>query len=171
MKRRNITVNDLSGRQKAAVLLMSMDVDVAAQIFQSMDMREVEQIALEITNLRDLPSNVVEDVIEEFYQLMSAQTYLVEGGIEYAQAILEKSYGFDRAKEIVENIKEIHRTGQGTARNIALALQTVFKNKPSSSYQKTQYFKLLHSSSIIQPEDYDDSGYRKENYCDSDSGI
>ncbi len=105
MGKQNITVSDLTGRQKAAVLLMSMDVDVAAKVFKELDMKEVEAIAVEITNLRDLPPTVVEDVIEEFYQLMTAQSYMVEGGIEYAQILLEKSYGIERAREIIEKIK------------------------------------------------------------------
>jgi len=105
MKRRDISIEELSGRQKAAVLLMSMDVEVAAKVFQELDMKEVEQIALEITNLKDMPPSVVEDVIDEFYQLMTAQNYMIEGGIEYAQILLEKSYGFDRAKEIIEKIR------------------------------------------------------------------
>lgn len=104
-KLKSITIEDLNGKQKAAVLLMSMDVNVAAKVFKDMEMKEVEQIAVEITNLRDLPPKVVEDVIEEFYQLMTAQTYMIEGGIEYAQVLLEKSYGFEQAKDIVEKIR------------------------------------------------------------------
>ncbi len=99
------TIQELSGRQKAAVLLMSMDVDVAAKVFQELDMKEVEQIAVEITNLRDLPPIIVEDVIDEFYQLMTASSYMIEGGIEYAQVLLEKSYGLEQAREIIEKIR------------------------------------------------------------------
>lgn len=40
------------------------------------------------------------------------------------------------SKQIIENIKEIHRTGHGTTRNVALALQTVFQSKPSSQCQE-----------------------------------
>lgn len=105
MGKSTVSVSELSGRQKAAVLLMSMDVDIAAKVFKELDMKEVESIAVEITNLRDLPPNVVEDVIEEFYQLMTAQNYMIEGGLEYAQLLLEKSYGIERAREIVEKIK------------------------------------------------------------------
>ncbi len=99
------STNDLSGRQKAAVLLMSLDVDVASKVFKELEMNEVEQIAVEITNLKDIPSVIVEDVIEEFYQLMTAQNYLVEGGIEYAQVLLEKTYGVEQARDLVEKIR------------------------------------------------------------------
>jgi len=105
MAKTTASVSELSGRQKAAVLLMSMDVDIASKVFKELDMKEVESIAVEITNLRDLSPSVVEDVIEEFYQLMTAQSYMVEGGLEYAQLLLEKSYGIERAREIVEKIK------------------------------------------------------------------
>ncbi len=97
--------DQLSGKQKAAVLLMSLDVDISAKVFQELEMKEVEQIAVEITNLKDLPAGVVEDVIDEFYQLMTAQNYMIEGGIEFAQVLLEKSYGMDRAREIIEKIR------------------------------------------------------------------
>ncbi|GAB1372947.1 flagellar motor switch protein FliG [Candidatus Kapaibacterium sp.] len=96
---------DLTGKQKAAVLLMSLDVEVAAKVFQELEIKEVESLAVEITNLRDLDPNVVDDVVEEFYQMMSAQNYMIEGGLEYAQVILEKTYGHERAKEIVEKIR------------------------------------------------------------------
>ncbi|MCO5252504.1 MAG: flagellar motor switch protein FliG [Candidatus Kapabacteria bacterium] len=105
MKKQVIQVSELSGRQKAAVLLMSMDIDVAAKVFRELEMKEVEQIAVEISHLRDLPPNVVEDVIEEFYELMTAQSFMVEGGIEYAQILLEKTYGVERAREIIEKIR------------------------------------------------------------------
>src|SRR6185295_14827387 len=99
------SIEQLTGKQKAAVLLMSMDVEIAAKVFKELDMKEVEQIAVEITNLRDLSPKIIEDVIEEFYQMMSASSFMVEGGLEYAQAILEKTYGPEKAKEIIEKIR------------------------------------------------------------------
>ncbi len=99
------SVSDLTGKQKTAILLMSMDPDVAAKIFQELEMKEVEQIAVEITNLQDISPSIVEDVIEEYYQLMTASSYMIEGGLDYAQVLLEKSYGMERAREIVEKIR------------------------------------------------------------------
>jgi len=101
----NYDVKNLTGKQKAAILLMSMDVEVASKVFKELDMSEVEQIALEISNLKDVPANVVEDVIEEFYELMQASSLMLEGGIEYAQVLLERTYGSDKARDIVEKIK------------------------------------------------------------------
>jgi flagellar motor switch protein FliG len=105
MKKGSVRADTLSGRQKAAVLLMSLDVDVAAKVFKELDMKEVEQIAVEITNLKDVPPQTVEEVIEEFYQLMTAQNYMIEGGLDYAQVILERTYGLEKAKDIIEKIR------------------------------------------------------------------
>jgi flagellar motor switch protein FliG len=96
---------DLSGKQKAAILLMSLDADVAAKVFRELEMKEVEQIAVEITNLHDVAPHIVEAVIEEFYQLMTATGYMLEGGLEYAQVLLEKTYGPEAAREIIEKIR------------------------------------------------------------------
>jgi flagellar motor switch protein FliG len=100
-----LSAQDLTGKQKAAVLLMTMDVDVASKIFKDLDLEEVEQIAVEITNLKDLGNDIIEEVIEEFYSLITASNYMVEGGFEYAQVLLEKTYGSERAKEIIEKIR------------------------------------------------------------------
>ena len=100
-----LTFDKLSGKQKAAVLLMTLDIDTAAKVFKELDMKEVEQIAFEITNLKDLPPNISEMVIEEFYQMMTAQSYMLEGGLDYAQMILEKSYGMENARSIIEKIR------------------------------------------------------------------
>ncbi|MGQ9819217.1 MAG: flagellar motor switch protein FliG [Candidatus Kapaibacteriales bacterium] len=105
MKKREYKYEELTSKQKAAILLMSLDVDTAAKVFKQLSIEEVEQIAFEITNLQDLPTQIVDQVLEEFYQVMTAQSFLLEGGLEYAQMILEKSYGYDRAKEIIEKIR------------------------------------------------------------------
>ena len=105
MKSKKLTAKELNGKQKAAVLLMSLDVDIAAKVFKELEMKEVEQVAVEITGMKDLAPAIVEDVISEFYQLMTAQTYMVEGGIEYAQMLLEKTLGFEQAKEVIEKIR------------------------------------------------------------------
>ncbi|MCX7907896.1 MAG: flagellar motor switch protein FliG [Ignavibacteria bacterium] len=105
MKKKDYRYEELTPKQKAAILLMSLDVDTAAKVFKQLNLDEVEQIALEITNLQDLPQNIVDQVLEEFYHLMTAQSFMLEGGLEYAQQILEKSYGYEKAKEIVEKIR------------------------------------------------------------------
>jgi len=88
-------------------LLIALDVDTAADVFQHLDANEVEQISAEITKVRNTPSGTVDLVLEEFYNMVTAREYVLEGGIEYAQAVLEKSFGVNKAQEIIEKVQNL----------------------------------------------------------------
>ncbi|MCZ7603284.1 MAG: flagellar motor switch protein FliG [Melioribacteraceae bacterium] len=102
-----IMKSNLSGAQKAAILLIALDVDTAADVFQYLDTSEVEQISAEITRVRNTPSATVDQVLEEFYNMVTAREYVLEGGLEYAQAVLEKSFGVSKAQEIMEKVQNL----------------------------------------------------------------
>ena len=102
---KELTFETLTGTQKIAVLLVSLSVDTSARVFQHFRPNEIEQISLEISNLGDIPRKIVNAVIEEFYGLMIGQESFTEGGFSYAQNILEKSFGIERATEMLEKIK------------------------------------------------------------------
>ncbi len=104
---RTITFEQLSGRQKAAVLMIALDVESAAHIFKHLDQSEIEKLTVEITNMQGVHSGVINKVIEEFQQLTVAQEYIVKGGIEYAHSVLEKALGSMKAGEIIEKVKEL----------------------------------------------------------------
>ena len=102
---KDLTYEKLSGRQKIAVLLMVLQVDTSAKIFKDLTQDDVEQISLEITTLRHLPQSVINKVVEEFYGMMIGQESYSVGGLDYAKVILERSFGSDRAREIIDKIK------------------------------------------------------------------
>jgi len=104
---RAIAFEQLTGRQKAAVLMIALDVESAAHIFKHLDQTEIERLTVEITNMQGVHSGVINRVIEEFQQLGLAQEYIVKGGIEYAHSVLEKALGSMRAGEIIEKVKEL----------------------------------------------------------------
>lgn len=104
---RAITFEQLSGRQKAAVLMIALDVESAAHIFKHLDQDEIERLTVEITNMQGVHSNVINRVMEEFQQLGLAQEYIVKGGLEYAQSVLEKALGTPKAAEVIEKVKEL----------------------------------------------------------------
>ncbi len=104
---RTIAYEQLNGRQKAAVLMIALDVESAAHIFKHLDQNEIEKLTVEITNMQGVHSNVINKVIEEFQQLGLAQEYMVKGGIEYAHSVLEKALGLMKAGEIIDKVKEM----------------------------------------------------------------
>ncbi len=104
---RDVTKNDLSGIQKAALLLIALDVDTASSVFKHIDPADIEAISAEITKVRNIPSHVVDQVMHDYYEMVTANEYVLEGGLEYAQQVLEKSFGMAKALEIIEKVKNI----------------------------------------------------------------
>lgn len=94
----------LSGRQKAAILLISLGPEVSAQIFKHLRDEEIEQLTLEIANVRKVDSVEKETVLSEFHQICLAQEYISQGGIQYAKEILEKALGSTKAIDIINRL-------------------------------------------------------------------
>jgi flagellar motor switch protein FliG len=95
---------EYSGREKAAMLLISLGPDKSAEIFKHLKEDEIEQLTLEIANIRAVTPDEKERVLEEFYQICLAQEYIAEGGIGYAKDILEKALGTQAAVDIINKL-------------------------------------------------------------------
>ncbi|MBQ9610653.1 MAG: flagellar motor switch protein FliG [Lachnospiraceae bacterium] len=95
------SIDDISGVQKAAVLLISLGPERSAQIFKHLKDDEIESLTLEIANTKSVPAEVKDMVMDEFYEVCLAQQYIAEGGIAYAKDLLDKALGADRAKEVI----------------------------------------------------------------------
>lgn len=95
---------ELSGREKAAMLLITLGPERSAQIFKHLKEEEIEQLTLEIANIRAVSPEEREQVLNEFYQLCLAQQYISEGGIGYAKEILEKAVGAEKTMEIINKL-------------------------------------------------------------------
>ena len=96
--------DDLSGVQKAAVLLISLGPEKSADIFKHLKEEEIEELTLEIANTRSISPEVKDEVIDEFYQVCLAQQYIAEGGIGYAKELLEKALGDDKAHDVITKL-------------------------------------------------------------------
>lgn len=108
----DLSVENLTGRQKAAILIIAIGIESASQIFKNMKDKDIEKLAVDIANLKDVPSTITEAVVEEFYQMMMAQEYIAQGGMEYAKALLEKALGPRKAHEIVSKVEAaVHVSG------------------------------------------------------------
>ncbi|NGP62563.1 flagellar motor switch protein FliG [Paenibacillus thiaminolyticus] len=94
----------LTGRQKAAILLITLGPEVSAQIFKHLRDEEIEQLTLEIANVRKVDSVEKESVMSEFHQICLAQEYISQGGIGYAKEILEKALGSQKAVDIINRL-------------------------------------------------------------------
>ncbi len=95
---------ELTGVQKAAVLLIALGPEKSADIFKHLKEDEIEELTLEIANTRSVSPQLKEKVLNEFYQVCLAQQYIAEGGIAYAKELLDKALGGDRAQEVISKL-------------------------------------------------------------------
>lgn len=94
----------LTGRQKAAILLISLGPELAAQVFKHFREDETEKISFEIANLKRVDNQTKDDVLYEFHQLCLAKEYIAQGGIDYAREVLERALGTQKAIDILNRL-------------------------------------------------------------------
>ena len=94
----------LSGRQKAAIFLISLGPEVSAEIMKHLREDEVETLTFEIARQEKVDPEFKDAVLEEFQELMNAQNFITTGGIDYARELLEKSLGSQKAIDIINRL-------------------------------------------------------------------
>lgn len=96
--------HNLSGLQKASILLISLGPEKSAQIYKHLTEEEIELLTLEIANTRSISQDRKEDVLKEFYNICLGQQYISEGGVHYAKELLEIALGEDQASNIISKL-------------------------------------------------------------------
>jgi flagellar motor switch protein FliG len=97
-------VREHTGSEKAAMLLIALGPKRASEIFRHLSEEEIEQLTLEIANIRSVSPEEREKVLDDFYQDCLAQEYISEGGIEYAKKLLESALGSQKTLEIINRL-------------------------------------------------------------------
>ncbi len=95
---------DLTGRQKAAIFLVTLGSEISSEIFKHLREDEIEALTFEIARLDNIDSEDRDTVLMEFKELMMAQDFITSGGIDYARELLEKSLGAQKAVDIINRL-------------------------------------------------------------------
>ncbi len=95
---------ELTGRQKAAVFLVTLGSEISSEIFKHLREDEIETLTFEIARLETVDSEDRDRVLTEFQELMMAQDFITTGGIDYARELLEKSLGSQKAVDIINRL-------------------------------------------------------------------
>lgn len=93
----------LSGKKKAAIFIISLGNQMGSEVLKHLKDDEVEQVCYEIVRLNQVFHEEKEIVLREFHEMLATSKYILDGGIDYATDILEKSMGAERAAEIINN--------------------------------------------------------------------
>jgi len=95
---------ELSGRQKAAIFLVTIGSEISSEIFKHLREDEIEALTFEIARLETIEAEDKDRVLIEFKELMMAQDFITSGGIDYARELLEKSLGSQKAIDIINRL-------------------------------------------------------------------
>lgn len=110
---------ELTGPQKSAILVVGLGTDISAKVLKELNEVEIEKITVEVANLRDIPPKTEDMVLKEVSQLIMAQEYINQGGVEYAKNLLETAVGKNKALEILKRLEgSLKASGFAKIKNI-----------------------------------------------------
>jgi flagellar motor switch protein FliG len=94
----------LNGRQKAAILLVSLGEESSAEVIKHLKQDEIDDLTLEIAGVGHINPEQRQAIVQEFYDTAVAQAYITEGGIDRARGLLEKALGPQKAGEVMDRL-------------------------------------------------------------------
>jgi flagellar motor switch protein FliG len=94
----------LPGLRKAAILLVILGEQTSAEVFRELDEDEVATLGREVARVTSISSEQADSVLEEFYQMLLAQNYVLKGGIDYARKVLMSAFGPEHAKKLLDRL-------------------------------------------------------------------
>jgi flagellar motor switch protein FliG len=92
--------------EKAAILILSLDKPVAAEVMSQLPRAMVEKITLRIAQIDNVTKDKQEQVFEEFYGALGQHAGIERGGLDFANELLQQSLGADGASAILENVRQ-----------------------------------------------------------------
>ena len=98
----------LTGTQKAAVLLISVGAQNAAEILKHLSEREVEAVSLELSSMEEVGPDLRETVLNELAERVIAAEAMGKGGVSYAREVLTHLLGPERANEVIALVGGAH---------------------------------------------------------------
>ena len=111
--------DSLTAMQKAAIALIAFGSEISALVLKGMNEKDLERITIEISNMRDVPSEIEKKVVEECHQIFIARRYISTGGVDFARSVLEKAVGATKAKEIMHRLESsLHSKGFSLLKDI-----------------------------------------------------
>lgn len=120
---------DLTGTQRAAVLLMYLEEEVARTLLQHMNTKELQEVALAMAGVDTVESEVIEEVVAEFVRDMHGASMVSRSGRDYALDVLPSLVDDERRQRVESTIRRQISTefqeyiGSRPPRTVATILQ------------------------------------------------
>ena len=102
-----MSVGKMTGPKKAAILLLALGEDAAADVMKNLEEAEIQQVGYYMTRFTDVSSEELDIVLEEFYRnsVMADDGVNISSSPDFVKNALTKALGADRAKELSDNLR------------------------------------------------------------------
>jgi flagellar motor switch protein FliG len=100
-----LEIGDLDGVTKAAIFMLAVGPDPAAEVLKNMPTEKVEEVTRELAGLGRVPDDLQNAVIQEFYNISMASQYANEGSLGYAKTLLLNSMETADADRLLSQIQ------------------------------------------------------------------
>ena len=105
--------NDLTGTEKSAVMLLTSGEDRAAEVFKHLTTREVQQLSIAMSSMRQISNQQLIDVMASFEEDAVQYAALNVNANDYLRSVLVKALGEERANNLLDEISETRETTTG----------------------------------------------------------
>ena len=103
-------ISELTAIQRCATVITAIGAENAANVYRFLGDDEVEKLTYEVSTLPYTDVTTVNEVLNEFYELCLTQKVITEGGVDYARNILEKAFGEEQAKLLMDKVSRSLQT-------------------------------------------------------------
>jgi flagellar motor switch protein FliG len=94
----------MTGLQRVAAFLIGIGQEASTKVLKHLPEGEIERVTLEIFRMRHVSARVIDAVMEEVYEALVAADYISSGGLEFAQELLTRTLGPQRASELIARL-------------------------------------------------------------------
>ena len=95
---------NLTGVQRAAIVLLSLGEQQAAEVLKHMGAREVQKLGVAMTSIGGVSREAVSRVFDEFVEVLAQPSGLGSGADDYVRAVLTQALGEERASSLIDRI-------------------------------------------------------------------
>ena len=101
-----MSVGKMTGPKKAAILLLALGEDAAADVMKNLEEAEIQQVGYYMSRFTDVAPEELDIVLEEFYRnsVMASEGVSINASPDFVKNALTKALGADRAKELSDNL-------------------------------------------------------------------
>jgi flagellar motor switch protein FliG len=103
---------EISGTQRAAILLMSLGEQDAANLLKQLDAKEVQKLGIAMAELKEISREQMTSVLETFIGIADSKSNLASGSTEYVRRVLTQAVGKHKTDMLLDRVSTGH-TGQG----------------------------------------------------------